>query len=123
MCVHYYPDVNVESIAENDVSCLAAHTSQLRQFFHRARHLAAVSGNEGLTARLDALGLVTEKTGALDFLLEFGNWRGSVICRRRVFLEQLLRDDVDPFVRTLRGEDCRDEEFEGIGEVQLAVGV
>jgi hypothetical protein len=35
-----------------------------------------------------------------------------------VLLEQVLRDVVDPLVRTLRGEDDGDEQFESVGEVQ-----
>ena len=51
---------------------------------------------------LDVLRLVPEKAGRLDGLLQFGERRIRVIRRRTVFLEQLLRDDIDALVGALR---------------------
>jgi len=119
--VHDDADVDVERIAQNDVGGLAPDAIQLRQFLHRARHVAAVTDDEFAAARPDVLRLVPKKTRRLDSLFQFGKRRIRIIRRRTVFFEQLSGDNIDAFVGALRGKNRGDEQFERVGVIQLAV--
>jgi len=121
--VHDDADDHVERIAENDVCRLAPDAVELDQFLHRARHLAAVTLDEFAAAILDVLRLAAEKSGGLDELLQFRARRVREIFCGAIFFEQLRRDEVDAFVRALRGKDHGDEQLERVRVSQLAVRV
>ena len=56
--------------------------------------------------------LLRKKPVVLTGLLQFDERRVRKIRRRAVFLEQLLRDDIDALVRALRGKNRGNEQFQ-----------
>ena len=121
--IHHHAAVDVKRVAQHDIGGLAAHAAQLRQFLHRARHLAAVLFHERLATGLDALGLVAEEAGRLDGLLQFGQRRPGVVGGGAILLEQVRRDQVHALVGALGREDGRHQQFERVGVVQFAMRV
>ena len=119
--VHDHAGVEVEGVAENDIRRLAPDAGERREFVHGARHFAAEFFHQRNAAGLDVFGLVVEKAGRLDGLLQFHPRRLRIIRRRTVFFEQFPRHQIDAFVRALRGENGGDEQLERIGKIQFAV--
>ena len=95
------------------------------QFVDLARHLATEFSDQLSTAGDDRLRLVAIESGGADLLLEGREVRVGVVRRPPVFLEQRLRHLVDASIRTLRRQDDRDQQLQGIAELQgdLRVGV
>src|SRR5204862_121977 len=82
-----YANVNVESIAENDIGSLPTHAAETRQFVHGSWDLTGMFINQSLARGFDTLRFIAEEPGRFDFLFEFGKRRVSVIGSRAVFLK------------------------------------
>jgi hypothetical protein len=81
-----------------------------------------VSFDEGAAASLDAPGFVAEEPELTDGIFEVGDGRGGVVGGGWILSKQGRSDPIHQFVRALGGEDGGDEQFEGIGKVEFAVG-
>ena len=119
--VHDHTDVDAEGIAQNDIGGFAPDAVEVRQFLHRAGHLAVVPLDQFAATGLDVLRLVTKKARRPDGLLQFGERCVRVIRRRAIFFEQFRRDDIDALVRALGGKNGGDEQFKRASVIQLAV--
>ena len=73
---HHHPG-HVEHVPQHQVGCLAAHTGQLQELLHGARHLAAVVPQEHLGGQDDVPGLGPEEAGGMYVLLHLGHVRLS----------------------------------------------
>ena len=71
----------------------------------------------------DTFGFVAEEADALNIYFERGKIGLSIVGGGLIFLKEISSDDVNLFVGALSGEDGGDEEFEWIGEVQLAMRI
>ena len=76
--------------------------------------------DERLRHANDGFGLVPEKAGGLNLLFQHSGIDSRVVGGRAVLREQMWRDQVDPRVGALRGENRRDDELEGVAMVQRA---
>ena len=121
--VHDDPFVYAECVSQNNIRRFPTDTGQFAQFFHRVRNLTAKFVGDCRRGRADALGLVAEKSGRFDRVLQLSLRRLRVIFRAPIFLEQRRRDHVYAFVGALRGENRRDQQLERILEIQLGVRV
>lgn len=113
--------IEVESVAEDDIGGFAADACELDEGVHGGGHLAAVFGDECGAAVADVTGLGAEEAGGCDEGFKLGGRDFRVVACGAAALEELLGDDVDALVRALGGQDGGDEEFEGVGEIELAV--
>ncbi len=123
MGVHDDADVDVKSIAENDIGRLAAHPSERDEFVHRIRDFATVLFHQRAATRLDVLRLVAKEAGGFDGLFEFCEIGGRKILRAAIALEQFSCDEVDAIVGALGGEDRGDEQLERGVKVELAMRI
>src|SRR5665213_379211 len=123
MSVHDHADIDAEGVSEHDVGRLAPDAGERMQFIHRARDFAVEFFHQRGAAGSDVFRLVAEKTGGLDDLFNFREWRVRKILGTAVFFEKFRRDDVHALVRALRGQNRGDEQLQRIGKVQFAVGV
>ena len=114
---------DVEGVAEDDVGCLAGDAGQRQQFLHGAGDRAAVLLDQKPAALLNIAGLVAEKAGGADHVLQLG----AVGLRERggigITAEEGRSDHVDALVGTLGGQDGGDQELQWIGEGQGAMRV
>jgi len=85
--VHDHAGVDAERIAQNDIGGFASDAVEVRQFLHRARHLAVVLPDQFAATGLDVLRLVPKKARRPDGLLEFGERGVRVVRGRAVFLK------------------------------------
>jgi hypothetical protein len=115
--------IEFEGVAENDVGGFASDAAKAGEFFHRLRHFAAVTLDQGLAAGLDAFGFVAEEAGAFDGCFQVGGGRLGEIGGAAIFFEKLGGDEIDSFIGALSGKDGGDEQFERVGIIQLAVGL
>ena len=118
--VHDHAGSDAERRAQHDVGGLARHAGQREQFLHRARDFLAEIVDQLLAGALDGLGLVAEETGRADFGFEFARIGVGEIFRRLVFLKERASHFVDADIGALRGEDCRDQQLEGVAMIQRA---
>src|SRR5258706_3680607 len=103
--------IDIESVAKHNVFSLTAHPAELKQFFHRARHLAATSIDQRAATSSNTLGLVPIEARGLDFVFKLLDIRVRIIRDSSIFFEQLSRYNVDAFVRALSREDRGDEQL------------
>ena len=123
MGVHNDPLVDPEGVAEHDVGGLAARAGKSGEFPDGARDFAAVALRQRGTHAADRLGLVPVESRRAHDLLQFLLRDVRVVIGRAAAPEERLGHDVDPHVGALGGEDRGDEQFEGVREIELAVGV
>lgn len=122
MGVHRDPR-HTERIAEDHVGGLAAHSGQLHQVLDPAGHLPAEVVPQGLRQTEQGPRLGPEEPGRPDQLLQIlGSGRGHVL-GGRVGREEGRGRLVHPQVGGLGGQHRRDEQLEGIAEVELRMGV
>ena len=116
-------DVLAEGVAEDDVGGFAADAGELDEFVHGLRDVSAMLVDEEPAAGADVFGLGAVEADGAEVVLEGGGIGLGVVARGAVFFEEGGGDFIDLHVGALRGEDGGDEEFEGIGEGEFAVGV
>ena len=68
----------------------------------------------------DALGFVPEEAGGTNCILHLVLLSVCVSCGAAVFREKRRSDKIDPLVRALGGENCRDQQLQGIAKIQFA---
>lgn len=116
-------DVYFESVAQNYIRGFAPNAIQLRQLFHGAGHLSAMTLDEFLAASLDIPGFIAEESESLDASLKVKQVGICEIRSAAKFFEQVHRHDVDLFVGALRRQDRGDEQFERVGIIQFTVRI
>ncbi len=114
---------DLKGTAENDIGGLATDAVEGDEGFEVLRDFALVEVEELAAAGLDVAGLVAEQTDAPDVLGKLFEWSLGIVGGGAVFPEEAGGDDVDLSVGALGGKDGGDEEFEGIGEVEFAMGI
>lgn len=105
---------SIEGIAEDDVRSLTAHTGQRNQLIESGRNLSPVSLDDGSAARADVAGLVPEKPGGFDQLLELVLIRFGEVARAAIPCEEPRRDHVHSRVGALCREDGGDQQLEWV---------
>src|SRR5580693_1492190 len=108
-----------EGIAEDHVGGLAANARQGDKLLQRVRNFPAEAIAQRLAEPDERLRLGTEIPRRLDYLLEFGLVRGGVVSGGAVPGEKHPGYLVDPPVRSLGGQDRRDQQFERRREIEL----
>ena len=114
-----------ERVPEDHVRRLAPDAGERDQVHQPAGHLTVVPLDQRLGELEERVGLGAEEARRLDDLLDLLALGGGERGRVRVRREQGRGHRVDPPVRRLRAQHGRDEELEGVLEVELAprVGV
>ena len=112
-----------ESVAQHDIGGLSADARQRQELLHGGRDLAAEVIDDLAARALEVDGLVVIEAAGSDVLLDLLQVRRGPIGRGPVLLEQVFRDQVDPDIRALGGEDRRDQQFQRIREMQRDGGV
>ncbi len=107
-----------EDMAEQHVGGFAANAGQSQQLLHPARDVTAETFQDCACRRLQRLGLLPEKTGRLDELLNFFK-RGEGHCRNLwKSPEQLRRRAINSLVGALGGQNSGDQTLPWGGEIQ-----
>ena len=112
-----------KGIAQYDIGGLSADAGQGGELVHRARDLAAEVLDDLARGPLDADGFVVVEAAGADVLLDLLRIGAGPIGGGFVLPEQLRRDQVDPDIRALGGEDRRDQQLQRVGEMQRDRGI
>ena len=121
--VHDDTDIDIISVSEHNVRCLAAHAAKVGQILHSLRNLAAVFFDQRRAAGFDVLRLVSIEAGGLYLFFQVFDLSVRIIRGSAIVFEQLGSNDVYTFVRALSGKDGGDEQFERVGKIQLAMRI
>lgn len=113
----------LEGAAKNDIGGLATDAVEGDEGFEVLWDFALMEVEELAAAGLDVAGLVAEQTDAPDVIGKLFDGCLGVVGGGAVLPEKAGGDDVDLSVGALGGKDGGDEEFEGIGEVEFAMGI
>jgi len=114
---------DVEGISKHDVRGLPPHAGQRDQVVEAARHRSVVPLHQCFAQPDHRTSLRAKEPQGSDDLLKLARIGRSERGCVGVVREQRGRSYVDPFVRALRSQNGRDQQFEGVVEVQFAVGV
>ncbi len=113
---------NTEGVPKDDIRRLSSNARQPDKVIHSGRHGSGVAVYYGRSHPDQRPGLGSEESRWLDEALQFF-WFGSGQSRRiRVAREQRGGDGVDPLIRTLSGENRRDQELVRVFEHELRKG-
>ena len=121
--VHHHTDIDTESIAEHHVCRFATDARERVEFIHRARNFATKFFHKCGAAGFNVLGLVTEKAGGLNGLLDFRQRRVGKVFGCFISLEQFRCNQIHALVSALRGKNRGDEQLQRGGKIQLTVRV
>ena len=112
-----------ESVAEDDIGCLSSHAGKREQILQLVRDFAFEALDDFAAAVVNRLGFVAVEIDFVDFTCQ-GRHRGlGIVSRRSVFLKKIDGYAVDEIVPRLRRQDQGDEQFQGISEIQVELGV
>jgi hypothetical protein len=123
MGIHDNAFIEAKGIAKNDVRGFSSDSGEGSQGFQGAGNLTIVVGKERGSHGSQVPGFIPEKTGGVNHAFEIFLGDACVVGRGLANAKEVLGDDIDPLVRALGGENGRDKQFEGIFEVEFAVGV
>ena len=115
--------LEAECVSEHDVGGFAADARKGGEFLHTVRNASPVAFEEGGGAGLEAAGLGPEEPGGFDEGLKFRGGDGGVVCGGFAAFEKAFGDQIDALVSALGGEDGGDQELQGVGVLEFAVGV
>ena len=101
----------LEADAQHDVSSLPGSAWNRNQLRECLRHLAAKLRRNLLSRTPDGLGLVMKKASGANQRFKLRQSSLGHRRRRREAFEQLRRNHVDAYVRTLRGKNGRHQQF------------
>ncbi len=104
----------------DNIGSLAPDSGQSSQHIHLLGHFAAMVRNERRAALHDIPGLVPEKPGGMDVLLQYFTTGSGKGCRIRILFEQGRRDTVDAFIRALGGKNSSHQKLHRVLVVQGA---
>src|SRR4051812_34114255 len=110
--------LRVAELGRDDIGRLPRHPRQPQQLVDRSRHLAAELVEENAHRALDRLRLLPEEAGGIDVTFELLPLYGQVVLGAPVLLEQRLRDPVHIYVGGLGREHHRDQQLDGVPELQ-----
>ncbi len=123
VCIDDDATGDLVGVGQHHVRRLAGHRRQGQQVVHVARHLAAVAIHQRPAGVLDRLGLVTVVAGWPHHLFQLPQVRVGEGGRVGVLREQRRRHAVDALVGTLRRQDGRHQQLQGVLPVQLVARV
>src|SRR3972149_10900470 len=106
------------AVAEHNVSCLPRHTWEPDQIVHGIRPLAVEFLNNHLRCTYYVPCLVPVKARGPYLLLKCLDIGVCIILGGLVFLEELFRDFVHPFICALGGEYCGHEQRHGLSKLK-----
>lgn len=123
MGIDHDADIQPEGITEHDVGGFPSDAGEGGEGFHGIRHLALVPFYEQPAAGSDVLGLIPKEAGGTDGFFKIlgigfgkGVWVGEAS-------KKFGRDEIDPAVGALGGEDGSDEQLQGGVVVECALGL
>ena len=112
-----------ESVAEDDIGCLSSHAGKRQQIVQLVRDFAFEALDDFAAAVVNRLGFVAVEIDFVDFTFQRRHLCLGIVCRGSVFLEKIDGHPVNEIVPGLGRQDQGDEQFQGISEVQVELGV
>lgn len=120
--VHYDAGWDAVSRTKNYIRRFARRARDGKQLFHCARDVAVVIGQNFLGCADERSGFVVEESSGANLLRKFSLRRACEIARRGVFLKKPRSHFVYALIRTLRGQDRRNQQLPGIFVLKRASG-
>lgn len=113
----------VKAVAQHDVGCLSSYARQAKKILQPVGDSAIEALDDFAAAVMNRFGFVAIEVDFVDLALQLRQRLASVVCRDPVFLEKFDRHSVHEIVPGLCCQDESDEEFQGIGKIQIELGV
>ena len=112
-----------ESVAEHDIGCLSSHAGESEQIVQLVRNFAFEALDDFAAAVVNRLGFVAVEIDFVDFTFQGRHLCLGIVCRGSVFLEKIDGHAVNEIVPGLCRQNQGDEQLQGIGEIQVELGV
>ena len=112
-----------ESVAKQDIGCLSSYAGKSKKVVELVGDFAIEAFDDFAAAVVNRLCFIAIKVDFVDLALQLRQRLASVVCRGPVFLEKFDRHSVHEIVPGLRCQYQSDEQFQGIGKIQVKLGV
>ena len=112
-----------ESVAKQDIGCLSSYAGEGKKVVQLVGHFAIEALDDLAAAVMNRLCFIAVEIDLADLFFQFRQRLVGIVFCRSVFLEKIDSHPVDEIVPGLRCQDQSDEQLQGIGKIQVELGV
>ena len=112
-----------ESVAKQDIGCFSSYAGKSKKVVQLVGHFAIEALDDLAAAVVNRASFIPVEIDFADLLFQFRQRLAGVVFRGSVFLEKIDSHSVDEIVPGLCCQDQSDEQLQGIGKIQVELGV
>ena len=115
--------LSAEGVAKKDVGGFSSDAGKGQEIVQLSRHLALKAADEFRAAVLDSPALDTIEVNPADIRAELLRRSGGIVFGMPILGKECGRNLIDEIVSGLSGQDEGNQEFQGVGKVEIELGV